>query len=122
MQFFVPLRFTISERYQNEYRDGDFGHDYGDDRVRSVSQRVFYSKNKRRFAVIPMVFIINEHGKLEEVEVDYVECDVCNRKVGHGEMETGFCHDCGCCLEHCQCFGDQNTSREPSADHLSWES
>lgn len=60
------------------------------------------------------------------VFADYVECDVCDKRVDHEDDQSGFCSDCGCCLEHCQCstgkcFGEQNTGREPSADDLLWD-
>jgi len=56
----------------------------------------------------------------------YLECDVCDRRVDHLDDESGFCEDCGCCIEHCQCstgecFAIKTESREPSADHLSWD-
>lgn len=33
--------------------------------------------------------------------VEYVECDVCDKRIDHEDDQSSFCNECGNCLEHC---------------------
>ena len=33
--------------------------------------------------------------------VEYVECDVCDKRIDHEDDQSSFCNECGSCLEPC---------------------